>query len=107
MQAENFRKKEMKCLEKLKITYSVIAAVNGFALGGGCEIAMSCDIRICSDNAIFVQPEVSLGITPGFGGTQRLPMLIGASMAKKIIFTGKNKKAEEALRIGLVNGIYE
>ena len=67
---------------------------------------MSCDIRICSDNAIFGQPEVGLGITPGFGGTQRLPRLIGASMAKQIIFTGQNIKAEEALRIGLVNAIY-
>ena len=81
----------------------VIAAVNGFALGGGCEISMSCDIRICSDNAVFGQPEVSLGITPGFGGTQRLARLIGIGMAKQMIFTGRNIKAEEALRIGLVN----
>ena len=84
----------------------VIAAVNGFALGGGCEIAMSCDIRICSENALFGQPEVGLGITPGFGGTQRLARLIGAGMAKQLIYTAKNIKADEAYRIGLVNAVY-
>lgn len=84
----------------------VIAAVNGFALGGGCEIAMSCDIRIASENAIFGQPEVGLGITPGFGGTQRLARLIGDGMAKQLIYTAKNIKADEALRIGLVNAVY-
>jgi len=83
----------------------VIAAVNGFALGGGCELAMSCDIRLCSENAVFGQPEVGLGITPGFGGTQRLARLVGAGMAKQLIFTGRNIKADEALRIGLVNTI--
>ena len=84
----------------------VIAAVNGFALGGGCELSMSCDIRICSDNAVFGQPEVGLGITPGFGGTQRLARLVGPGMAKQMIYTARNIKAEEALRIGLVNAIY-
>ncbi len=84
----------------------VIAAVNGFALGGGCELSMSCDIRICSDNAVFGQPEVGLGITPGFGGTQRLARLVGAGMAKQMIYTGRNIKAQEALRIGLVNAVY-
>ena len=84
----------------------VIAAVNGFALGGGCEISMSCDIRICSDNAIFGQPEVGLGITPGFGGTQRLARIIGVGMAKQLIYTARNIKAEEAYRIGLVNAVY-
>ncbi len=84
----------------------VIAAVNGFALGGGCELAMSCDIRICSDNAVFGQPEVGLGITPGFGGTQRLARLVGAGMAKQMIYTARNIKADEACRIGLVNGVY-
>lgn len=84
----------------------VIAAVNGFALGGGCEISMSCDIRICSENAIFGQPEVGLGITPGFGGTQRLARIIGVGMAKQLIYTARNIKAEEALRIGLVNAVY-
>ena len=84
----------------------VIAAVNGFALGGGNELAMSCDIRICSDNAVFGQPEVGLGITPGFGGTQRLARLVGPGMAKQLIYTAKNIKADEALRIGLVNAVY-
>ncbi len=84
----------------------VICAINGFALGGGCEIAMSCDIRICSDNAVFGQPEVGLGITPGFGGTQRLARLVGPGMAKQMIYTARNIKADEAYRIGLVNAIY-
>ena len=83
----------------------VIAAVNGFALGGGCEISMSCDIRICSDNAVFGQPEVGLGITPGFGGTQRLARLVSPGMAKQLIYTARNIKAAEALRIGLVNQV--
>ena len=84
----------------------VIAAVNGFALGGGCEIAMSCDIRICSENAIFGQPEVGLGITPGFGGTQRLARIVGVGMAKQLIYTARNIKAEQAKAIGLVNDVY-
>ena len=84
----------------------VIAAINGFALGGGCEISMSCDIRICSDNAVFGQPEVGLGITPGFGGTQRLARTVGIGMAKQLIYTARNIKADEALRIGLVNAVY-
>ena len=83
----------------------VIAAVNGFALGGGCEISMSCDFRICSENAIFGQPEVGLGIIPGFGGTQRLARLVGPGMAKQMIYGGRNIKAKEALRIGLVNDV--
>ncbi len=83
----------------------VIAAVNGFALGGGCEISMSCDIRICSDNAVFGQPEVGLGITPGFGGTQRLARLVRAGMAKQMIYTARNIKANDAYRIGLVNQV--
>ncbi len=83
-----------------------IAAVNGFALGGGCEIAMSCDIRICADSALFGQPEVGLGITPGFGGTQRLARLISPGMAKQLIYTARNIKADEAFRIGLVNAVY-
>lgn len=84
----------------------VIAAINGFALGGGCEIAMSCDIRVCSDNAVFGQPEVGLGITPGFGGTQRLARLVGVGMAKQMIYSARNIKADEAYRIGLVNSVY-
>ncbi len=83
----------------------VIAAVNGFALGGGCELAMACDIRICSDNARFGQPEVGLGIIPGFSGTVRLARLVGMGMAKQLIFTGKPIRADEALRIGLVNAV--
>ena len=84
----------------------VIAAINGFALGGGNELAMSCDIRICAENAIFGQPEVGLGITPGFGGTQRLARLVSPGMAKQIIYTARNIKADEAFRIGLVNAVY-
>ena len=84
----------------------VIAAVNGFALGGGNELAMCCDFRICSDNAMFGQPEVGLGITPGFGGTQRLARLVGPGMAKQLVYTAANIKADEALRIGLVNAVY-
>lgn len=95
-----FRK--LETLEK-----PVIAAVNGFALGGGCEISMACDIRIASQKAKFGQPEVGLGITPGFGGTQRLARLVGTSMAKQLIFTGDIIGAEEALRVGLVNKIVE
>lgn len=83
----------------------VIAAVNGFALGGGCEISMACDIRLASDNAKFGQPEVGLGITPGFGGTQRLARHVGMGIAKEMIYTGKVIKAEEAYRIGLVNKV--
>ena len=83
----------------------VIAAINGFALGGGCEIAMACDIRIASDAAQMGQPEVVLGIIPGYGGTQRLPRLVGAGMAKKLLYTGDRIKAAEALRIGLVEEV--
>ncbi len=84
-----------------KFPIPVIAAINGFALGGG-----SCDIRICSENALFGQPEVGLGITPGFGGTQRLARLVGAGMAKQLIYTARNIDAAEAKRIGLVNEVY-
>ena len=84
----------------------VIAAVNGFALGGGNELAMSCDIRICSDNAVFGQPEAGLGITPGFGGTQRLARIVGVGKAKEMVYGARNIKAEEAYRIGLVNAVY-
>ncbi|MDF2501537.1 MAG: Crotonyl-CoA hydratase [Anaerosporomusa subterranea] len=83
----------------------VIAAVNGFALGGGCELSMSCDIRIASEKAKFGQPEVTLGITPGFAGTQRLARLVGRGVAKELLFTGDMVDAAEAYRIGLVNKV--
>ena len=83
-----------------------IAAVNGYALGGGCELALACDIRLCAENAVFGQPEVTLGITPGFGGTQRLMRLVGMGRAKELIFSARNVKAPEALSMGLVNGVY-
>ncbi|MBU5627011.1 enoyl-CoA hydratase/isomerase family protein [Oscillibacter sp. MSJ-2] len=83
-----------------------IAAVNGFALGGGCELAMSCDIRIASEAAVFGQPEVGLGITPGFGGTQRMARLIGPGKAKELIYSARNIKAPEALACGLVQAVY-
>ena len=106
-EGEAFGKKGNDVFRKLEtFPIPVIAAVNGFALGGGCEISMSCDIRICSDNAVFGQPEVGLGITPGFGGTQRLARLVGQGMAKQMIYTAKNIKADEAFRIGLVNAVY-
>jgi len=94
-----------RAIETLPIP--VIAAVNGFALGGGCELAMSCDIRIASSKAKVGQPEVGLGIIPGFSGTYRLPKLIGQGYAKEMIYTGKVIRADEALRIGLVNAVYE
>lgn len=83
----------------------VVAAVNGFALGGGCELAMACHLRVASDTAKFGQPEVKLGITPGFGGTQRLPRLVGKGRALDIILTGRMVDAQEALQIGLVNRV--
>ena len=94
-----------RAIETLPIP--VIAAVNGFALGGGCELAMACDIRIASSKAKFGQPEVGLGIIPGFSGTYRLPKIVGQGHAKEMIYTGKVIRADEALRIGLVNAVYE
>lgn len=84
----------------------VIAAVNGYAFGGGCEIAIACDIRLAAETARFAQPEVGLGIPPGWGGTQRLPRLIGPGFAAEMIFTGRQVAADEALRIGLVNAVH-
>ncbi|MCD8190453.1 MAG: enoyl-CoA hydratase-related protein [Clostridiales bacterium] len=102
-----FGKKGNDVFRKIEtLPIPVIAAVNGFALGGGNELAMSCDIRICSDTAVFGQPEVGLGITPGFGGTQRLARLVSPGMAKQLIYTARNIKADEAYRIGLVNAVY-
>jgi enoyl-CoA hydratase len=85
----------------------VIAAINGFALGGGCELALACDIRHCAQNAVFAQPEVQLGIPPGWGGTQRLVRAVGPGYAAEMIYTGKRVDAQEALRIGLVNAVHE
>ena len=87
------------------LSQPVVAAVNGFALGGGCELAIACDIRIASENAVFAQPEVSLGIPPGWGGSQRLPRLVGPGMAAEMILAGRRVAAAEALRIGLVNRV--
>ena len=87
------------------VTKPTIAAVNGFALGGGCEVAMSCDIRIASDNAKLGQPEVTIGIPPGWGGTQRLMRIVGIAKAKELVFSGKMIKATEAKEIGLVNNV--
>lgn len=106
-EGEAFGKKGNDVFRKIEtLPIPVIAAVNGFALGGGCEISLACDIRICSENAVFGQPEVGLGITPGFGGTQRLARTVGIGMAKQMIYTARNIKAPEALRIGLVNAVY-
>lgn len=94
----------MRAVEMIPVP--TIAAVNGYALGGGCELACACDIRIGSENAVFGQPETGIGITPLFGGTQRLPRVIGVGKAKEIIFSGIKIKADEALRIGLLNYVY-
>ena len=107
VQGAEFSKKGNDVFRKIEtFPIPVIAAINGYALGGGCELAMSCDIRICSENAIFGQPEVGLGITPGFGGTQRLARLVGLGMAKQMIFTAQNIRSDEAYRIGLVNAVH-
>lgn len=106
-EGQAFGKKGNDLFRKIEtLPIPVIAAVNGYALGGGCEISMACDIRIASENAVFGQPETGLGITPGFGGTQRLARLVGMGMAKQMIYTARNIHADEALRIGLVNAVY-
>ena len=106
-EAARFSNKGNEVFRKIEtFPLPVIAAINGFALGGGCELAMSCDFRVCSENAVFGQPEVGLGITPGFGGTQRLARLIGLGKAKEMIYTANAIKADEALNVGLVNHVY-
>jgi 3-hydroxypropionyl-coenzyme A dehydratase len=104
--AEKYASSAQSVLNKIeRLEKPVIAAVNGYALGGGCELAMVCDIRIASSNAKMGQPEVTIGIPPGWGGTQRLMRLVGPAMAKELVFTGKMISAEEALQLGLVNRV--
>jgi 3-hydroxypropionyl-coenzyme A dehydratase len=106
MQAEKYASSAQAVINKIvRLEKPVIGAVNGFALGGGCELAMACDIRFASSNARIGQPEVSIGIPPGWGGTQRLMRLVGPAKAKEMIFTGKMVSADEALQIGLVNRV--
>jgi 3-hydroxypropionyl-coenzyme A dehydratase len=104
MKAEKYATSAQAVLNKIeRLEKPVIAAVNGFALGGGCELALVCDIRVASNNAKIGQPEVTIGIPPGWGGTQRLTRIVGPAKAKELIFTGKMVTAEEAAQIGLVN----
>ena len=104
IEAEKYASSAQMVLNKIeKLGKPVIAAVNGFALGGGCELAMVCDIRIASSNAKMGQPEVTIGIPPGWGGTQRLMRLVGPSRAKELVFSGKMISAEQAFQIGLIN----
>jgi enoyl-CoA hydratase len=106
--AKEFSEKGHKTVQKiLSYPKPVIAAVNGYALGGGCELATACDFRIASEKARFSQPEISLGLIPGWGGTQLLPSLVGPAKAKELIMTGAMVKAPEALQIGLVNEVVE
>lgn len=108
LEAKKFSEYGQSVFRKIEtLSKPVIAAVNGFALGGGCELSMACDIRIASKNAKFGQPEVGLGIIPGFSGTQRLPRIIGTSKAKELIFTGEMINSDEAYRIGLISKVVE
>ena len=106
MKAEKYATSAQSVLNKIeKLEKPVIAAINGFALGGGCELALVCDMRVASSNAKIGQPEVTIGIPPGWGGTQRLTRIVGPAKAKELIFTGKMITAEEAEHIGLVNKV--
>ncbi|MDR0594029.1 MAG: enoyl-CoA hydratase/isomerase family protein [Bifidobacteriaceae bacterium] len=99
-----FGNRVFRRLESLPVP--VIAAVNGFALGGGCELALACELRLAAENAVFGLPEVGLGVIPGFGGTQRLAQAVGLGRAKELLYTGRRVSAEEAWRIGLVNAVH-
>src|SRR4051812_22511336 len=106
LEAQAFSEKGQRVMQAIEaLPIPVIALVNGYALGGGCELAMSCDWIIASERAVFGQPEVSLGVPPGFGGTQRLARLVGRGRALELVTTGRSIKADEALRIGLVNEV--
>jgi len=108
MQGRKFSENGMNAITMLEtIPQPTIAAINGFALGGGCEVTLACDIRVASTKAKFGQPEVNLGVTPGFGATQRLPRLVGAGIAKELLLTGDIIGADRAYAIGLVNHVVE
>ncbi|QJQ96138.1 MULTISPECIES: enoyl-CoA hydratase/isomerase family protein [Halomonadaceae] len=105
-QARQFASQALATLKRLeRLPVPVVALVNGYCLGGGCELALACDWAVASDNALFGQPEVLLGVIPGFGGTQRLPRRVGPAMALDLVTTGRKIDAQEALRIGLVNRV--
>ena len=105
-QARAFAGQALRTIKRLEtLPVPVVALVNGFCLGGGCELALACDWAVASDNAVFGQPEVLLGVIPGFGGTQRLPRRVGPAMALDLVTTGRKIDAQEALRIGLVNRV--
>ena len=107
-EGRNYAEKAQSIFNRIEnLEKPVIAAVNGYALGGGCELSMSCDIRIASAKAVFGQPEVNLGLIPCFGGTQRLSRLVGTGIAKELIFTARSIRADEAKEIGLVNKVVE
>lgn len=105
-QARDFAARALRTIKRVEtLPVPVVALVNGFCLGGGCELALACDWAVASDNALFGQPEVLLGVIPGFGGTQRLPRRVGPAMALDLCTTGRKIDAQEALRIGLVNQV--